>query len=72
MAMQVNDPPCGMKKEGIPWQQQQWQICSCKLLRQPGVERVYGVSGDSLNGITDSIRRQRDRSAGTSVRDEHE
>ena len=23
-----------------------------------GVERVYGVSGDSLNGITDSIRRQ--------------
>ena len=23
-----------------------------------GVERIYGVSGDSLNGITDSIRRQ--------------
>jgi thiamine pyrophosphate-dependent acetolactate synthase large subunit-like protein len=23
-----------------------------------GVERVYGVSGDSLNGITDAIRRQ--------------
>src|SRR6266436_3809087 len=23
-----------------------------------GVERMYGVSGDSLNGITDSIRRQ--------------
>ena len=22
-----------------------------------GVERIYGVSGDSLNGITDSIRR---------------
>src|SRR5213593_3000533 len=25
-----------------------------------GVERMYGVSGDSLNGITDSIRRQDD------------
>jgi len=24
-----------------------------------GVERIYGVSGDSLNGITDSIRRQK-------------
>jgi pyruvate dehydrogenase (quinone) len=24
-----------------------------------GVERMYGVSGDSLNGITDAIRRQR-------------
>ena len=23
-----------------------------------GVSRVYGVAGDSLNGITDSIRRQ--------------
>src|SRR2546426_1407161 len=23
-----------------------------------GVERIYGVAGDSLNGITDSIRRQ--------------
>src|SRR6267142_4837142 len=23
-----------------------------------GVERIYGVTGDSLNGITDSIRRQ--------------
>jgi len=22
-----------------------------------GVEKMYGVSGDSLNGITDSIRR---------------
>src|SRR5712691_10054831 len=27
------------------------------LLAQ-GVERIYGVAGDSLNGITDSIRRQ--------------
>src|SRR6202011_3651538 len=25
-----------------------------------GVKRVYGVAGDSLNGITDSIRRQND------------
>src|ERR1700723_1385129 len=24
-----------------------------------GVERIYGVSGDSLNGITDSIRKQK-------------
>lgn len=27
-----------------------------KVLDQAGVQRVYGVSGDSLNGITDSIR----------------
>src|SRR5437879_12669463 len=26
-------------------------------LARAGVERIYGVSGDSLNGITDSIRR---------------
>ena len=30
-----------------------------ETLAAAGVERVYGVSGDSLNGITDSIRRQR-------------
>ena len=29
-----------------------------QTLSAAGVERVYGVSGDSLNGITDSIRRQ--------------
>ena len=28
------------------------------ILVARGVERMYGVSGDSLNGITDSIRRQ--------------
>src|SRR2546427_10330335 len=28
------------------------------VLAEAGVERMYGVSGDSLNGITDSIRRQ--------------
>ena len=27
-------------------------------LAAAGVERLYGVAGDSLNGITDSIRRQ--------------
>ena len=27
-------------------------------LAEAGVERIYGLSGDSLNGITDSIRRQ--------------
>ena len=26
------------------------------VLAEAGVQRVYGVSGDSLNGITDSIR----------------
>jgi hypothetical protein len=26
------------------------------VLAEAGVERVYGVPGDSLNGITDSIR----------------
>ncbi len=29
-----------------------------QTLAEAGVERVYGVAGDSLNGITDSIRRQ--------------
>ncbi|MGA2537566.1 MAG: ubiquinone-dependent pyruvate dehydrogenase [Terracidiphilus sp.] len=29
-----------------------------ETLAAAGVERIYGVSGDSLNGITDSIRRQ--------------
>src|SRR5277367_2460789 len=29
-----------------------------QTLGAAGVERMYGVSGDSLNGITDSIRRQ--------------
>ena len=28
------------------------------VLAQAGVRQIYGVSGDSLNGITDSIRRQ--------------
>ena len=26
------------------------------VLVEAGVQRVYGVAGDSLNGITDSIR----------------
>jgi pyruvate dehydrogenase (quinone) len=30
-----------------------------ETLAQAGVARIYGVSGDSLNGITDSIRRQK-------------
>src|ERR1700676_3307325 len=29
-----------------------------ETLAQAGVARIYGVSGDSLNGITDSIRRK--------------
>jgi pyruvate dehydrogenase (quinone) len=29
------------------------------VLLEAGVHRVYGVSGDSLNGITDSIRTRR-------------
>src|SRR5882724_3522009 len=29
-----------------------------QTLAGAGVERMYGVSGDSLNGVTDSIRRQ--------------
>src|SRR6266550_3143005 len=28
------------------------------VLAEAGVRQIYGVSGDSLNGITDSIRRQ--------------
>ena len=30
-----------------------------ETLVRAGVERIYGVPGDSLNGITDSIRRTR-------------
>src|SRR6201998_1037535 len=30
-----------------------------EVLEQAGVERIYGVTGDSLNGITDSIRRSK-------------
>src|SRR6204780_687794 len=30
-----------------------------ETLAAAGVERIYGVSGDSLNGITDAIRRQK-------------
>jgi pyruvate dehydrogenase (quinone) len=30
-----------------------------ETLAAAGVERIYGLSGDSLNGITDSIRRQK-------------
>ena len=29
------------------------------VLAEAGVQRIYGVSGDSLNGITDSLRTQR-------------
>jgi len=30
------------------------------VLLQAGVQRIYGVPGDSLNGITDSIRTRQD------------
>ena len=30
-----------------------------EILAQAGVQRVYGVTGDSLNGVTDSIRKQK-------------
>ena len=28
-------------------------------LEQAGVKRIYGIVGDSLNGFTDALRRQR-------------
>jgi pyruvate dehydrogenase (quinone) len=28
------------------------------ILAAAGVKRIYGVVGDSLNGLTDSLRRQ--------------
>ena len=31
-----------------------------EVLAQAGVSRIYGVSGDSLNGITDSLRLRKD------------
>ena len=31
-----------------------------ETLAGAGVERIYGVAGDSLNGITDSIRKRDD------------
>jgi len=30
------------------------------VLLHAGVQRIYGVAGDSLNGITDSIRTRHD------------
>jgi pyruvate dehydrogenase (quinone) len=27
------------------------------ILKAPGVRRVYGIPGDSLNGFTDALRR---------------
>ena len=30
-----------------------------ETLAEAGVKRVYGVTGDSLNGITDAIRRNK-------------
>ncbi len=29
-----------------------------RTLAAAGVRRIYGISGDSLNGITDSVRRE--------------
>ena len=31
-----------------------------ETLHAAGVRRVYGVAGDSLNGFTDALRRQRE------------
>ena len=31
-----------------------------RILHQSGVRRVYGLVGDSLNGVTESLRKQRD------------
>jgi pyruvate dehydrogenase (quinone) len=31
-----------------------------ETLHAAGVRRVYGIPGDSLNGFTDALRRQRD------------
>ena len=33
-----------------------------EVLAEAGVRRIYGVVGDSLNGITDSIRARKDLS----------
>lgn len=34
-----------------------------EVLADAGVRRIYGVAGDSLNGITDSIRAMNNRLA---------
>ena len=31
-----------------------------EILHETGVRRIYGVVGDSLNGLTDSLRRRQD------------
>jgi len=31
-----------------------------EVLAEAGVQRIYGVTGDSLNGITDSLRNRSD------------
>src|ERR1700739_638715 len=48
-----------MKKEGNTVATKTVADVLVQTLWAAGVEMVYGVSGDSLNGITDSIRRQK-------------
>jgi pyruvate dehydrogenase (quinone) len=33
--------------------------CLVKVLAEAGVKRIYGIVGDSLNGIVDAIRREK-------------
>src|SRR5579863_8495540 len=57
--MQVSDPPCADEEGGNAVATKTVADLLVQTLAAAGVERVYGVSGDSLNGITDSIRRQK-------------
>ncbi len=37
------------------------------VLADAGVKRIYGVSGDSLNGVTDSIQSHRETGVDSSA-----
>src|SRR5580658_9148545 len=53
------------KSAGQPVPNRKWSAAMATVAEQfaehlaaAGVKRIYGIVGDSLNGITDSIRRQ--------------
>jgi pyruvate dehydrogenase (quinone) len=54
------DPQLALRKHGAHHHMAKKKVADLlvDVLVEAGVERIYGVSGDSLNGITDSIRRR--------------
>src|SRR5262252_7719820 len=47
-----------LAKQGVPMSKNLAELL-IETLAQAGVQRLYGLSGDSLNGITDALRKQK-------------